>query len=303
MDKVKIGIPRSIPYYYCKELWISFFEKLNIEIIESPKTNKEIIAKGIRLAQDEMCLALKVFIGHVDYLVDKCDFILIPRIEDYGVSNQTCTNLLSLYDVINNILEVNILNYNIATSKKQTEIKGFYKIGQKLGKSKTEIKKTYLYAKTKQEKTYKRKHHLNLQKLLSSKTKILIIGYPYNIYDEYIGIPILKYLESLNIEWLVGADFDPRITNKLAPKLSKDLYWKFSKELIGSIELVGQKIAGIIFLSVFPCGPDSLVNELVIRKIKSPYLYLVIDDLDSIAGIEMRIESFIDIIEQEKSII
>ncbi len=43
MDKIKVGIPRSIPYYYYKNLWISFFEKLNIDIIESPQTNKKII--------------------------------------------------------------------------------------------------------------------------------------------------------------------------------------------------------------------------------------------------------------------
>jgi predicted nucleotide-binding protein (sugar kinase/HSP70/actin superfamily) len=43
MDKIKVGIPRSIPYYYYKNLWIYFFEKLNIDIIESPQTNKKII--------------------------------------------------------------------------------------------------------------------------------------------------------------------------------------------------------------------------------------------------------------------
>ena len=59
-----------------------------------------------------------------------------------------------------------------------------------------------------------------------------------------------------------------------------------------------EKIDGIVFLTAFPCGLDSLVNELVMRKIDKPYLNLVIDDLDSLAGMETRIESFVDIIEQ-----
>lgn len=43
---------------------------------------------------------------------------------------------------------------------------------------------------------------------------------------------------------------------------------------------------------------DSLANELVMRKINKPYLNLVIDDLDASGGINTRIESFVDIIEQ-----
>jgi len=43
---------------------------------------------------------------------------------------------------------------------------------------------------------------------------------------------------------------------------------------------------------------DSLVNELVMRKISKPYLNLIIDDLDSNTGLETRLESFIDIVEQ-----
>ena len=59
------------------------------------------------------------------------------------------------------------------------------------------------------------------------------------------------------------------------------------------------KIDGVVFLSSFPCGPDSLVNELVIRRINKPYINLIIDDLDSLTGIETRLESFIDILEQK----
>ncbi len=55
------------------------------------------------------------------------------------------------------------------------------------------------------------------------------------------------------------------------------------------------------FLTAFPCGPDSLTNELVIRKIDIPYLQLIQDDLDGVAGMETRLESFLDIIERKKS--
>lgn len=301
MDKIKVGIPRSIPYYYYKNLWIYFFEKLNIDIIESPQTNKKIIDDGLKFANDEMCLSLKIYMGHINYLKDKCDYILIPRIDNYGIENQTCTNFLSLYDLIKNIFNVNILNYNIAYTKRETEKKAFIKIGKRLGKTKEESKKAYMYAKAMDDKERKKRIHQNMQKLLSSKLKILIVSHPYNLYDEYVGTPILKCLEKLKVETISASDFDPQKTNKLSNMLSKDIYWKYNKELIGAIKLVEDKIDGVIFVSSFPCGPDSLVNDLVVKKIKIPYLNLVIDDLDSLAGIETRLESFIDIIENTKT--
>ena len=92
MDKIKIGIPRSINYYYYGNFLKNFFEKLGYEVIISNKTNKKILDDGIRYANDEMCLAMKIYLGHIYDLKDKCDYILIPRIDNYGTYNQTCTN-------------------------------------------------------------------------------------------------------------------------------------------------------------------------------------------------------------------
>ena len=92
--------------------------------------------------------------------------------------------------------------------------------------------------------------------------------------------------------------FHQDITNELSKKLSETLYFKYNKDIIGSIALCEPKVDGILFLSSFPCGVDSIVNELVMRRIKKPYLNLVIDEMDSQVGFETRIESFIDILER-----
>ena len=63
--------------------------------------------------------------------------------------------------------------------------------------------------------------------------------------------------------------------------------------------MVKNRIDGVVFLSTFPCGLDSLANELVMRNINVPFLNLVIDDLDSLSGMETRIESFVDILGQK----
>lgn len=98
MDKLKIGIPRSLFFYHDGNTLCKFFQNLDFEVVISPKTNRLIFEEGMKYANDEMCMSLKVLIGHVSYLTNRCDYVLIPRIDNYGVSDQTCTNFLALYD-------------------------------------------------------------------------------------------------------------------------------------------------------------------------------------------------------------
>ena len=156
------------------------------------------------------------------------------------------------------------------------------------------------YEETKEE-IKKIEHKLiknNLKKLSSSKTKILIVGHPYNTRDEYIGNPIIKILNDMEVDVIYSDLFNKEIANAESKKISKTLYWKHNKEIIGCIPRLIKKIDGIIFFSTFPCGPDSLVNELAIRKIKIPTLNLIIDDIDSLTGFETRLESFIDVVKE-----
>ena len=108
-----IGIPRSLFYYYDGDIWTNFFDYLGVSYCLSPKTNKEIIDLGSKVANDEMCTSLKNYLGHIAYLKNKCDYILVPRIDNYGVNNQTCTNFLALFDLVNNLFDIHLLNYNI----------------------------------------------------------------------------------------------------------------------------------------------------------------------------------------------
>ena len=291
---MKIGIPKALYYYYFIMKWKYFFDYLNIEIV-TVDTNKEIITKGDSYASSEMCLSLKIFFGHIDYLKDKCDYILIPNINNFGTYNQMCSNFSSLYDLVNNLFDVKILTYEINYLKHKNEKKGLIKIGRQLGFKTKLLKKAYKIACIKYNKEQKQLIIDNMNKLNSGNKKILIVGHPYNLYDNYLGKIIIKNLEKYPLELIYSDLFNQ---DDLSFYLSENIYWKYSKKTLSAIAYCQNKIDGIIFISTFPCGIDSLVNELVMRKISLPYLNLVIDDLDAITGIETRIESFIDIIEQ-----
>lgn len=296
---MKIGIPKSLYYYYCKDLWYPYFEALGVEIITSEDTNREIINLGNFYASDEMCLSLKIFLGHVASLQNKCDYLLVSSIDNFGLKDQMCSNYVALYNLIDNLFSFNILDYQVDYIHHHKERDGLIKIGLKLGFTKEQCVQAYTYAHQ-QYRTIRRKEiQENTQKLNSDKMKILLVGHPYNVYDRYIGGNIIDYLEKQNCDIIYCDGFDSQSTNLMSKHLSRELYFKYSKENIGSIVVCKEKIDGIIFLTAFPCGLDSLVNELVMRKIDIPYLNLVIDDLDSLTGVETRLESFIDILSQD----
>lgn len=292
---MKIGIPKGL-YYYDIEILEKFLKKLGLETIVF-ETNKEIINLGNEISNSEMCLSMKIFLGHVSKLSKICDYILVPNIDNYGYFDQMCPNYSSLYNLVMNLFDKKILTFNIDYKSGIYE-NPFYKIGILLGFRKNYIRKIYKQCKILYESDLKSKIINNLNKLNSKNKKVLVVAHSYNAFDEYIGKPIIEYLEKMNCEIIYSEYFDKELTNDLSKYISYNLYFKKSKENIGSIILCKEKIDGILFLTTFPCGLDSLVNELVIRKIDKPYLNLVIDDLDSLTGIYTRLESFVDIIEQ-----
>ena len=299
MSKIKIGIPRSFFYYNEGKFLKHFLEELNYEVIISPPTNKEIKDLGIEYSNDEMCMSLKIFLGHIAYLEDKCDYIFNFRFDNTGLYDQGCTNYLSTYDLINNLFNKKIINITIDHYNYRTLYKELLKVFNNFKIDKKMIKNAYLFSKIKVSKDNKKEIIINTNKLYSDHKKVLLIGHPYNLYDEYIGAPIVKYLQDNNIDIIYSDKFDKDKIKELGKGISDNLYWKYSRENMGAIELAKQYVDGIIFVSSFPCNPDSMVNEIAIRRLKIPNLNLIIDDINSLVGIETRLESFIDIIEQK----
>ncbi|MDD4766371.1 MAG: acyl-CoA dehydratase activase-related protein [Desulfotomaculaceae bacterium] len=301
---MKIGIPRAFLYYKYHYLWETFFEELGIEFIVSPETNKDILNRGMTYAIDESCLSSKIYLGHVEWLIGKCDYILIPTISNYASSGTVCTKFQAIYDVVKNTFrdkDIKLINYNIDVKNSDFEVKAFLKMGRFLGKKNASCMRSYLIAKQAEKTARVMDEKYQEQLLDEKKIKILLISHSYNIYDKYIGAPIIDYLHDMDVIPIIGdlANKKEAIYNSF--EISETLPWTYNRELVGSIVLYKNRVDGIILLSSFPCGPDSLVNEIIIRRVKDkPILNLILDGQEGTAGIETRLESFLDIINFKK---
>lgn len=297
-----IGVPRCLFYYRYQTLIRSFFNELDIEYVISDPSNKKILEDGKKIAPDEACFSLKMFLGHVKNLEGKCDYIFIPRIESVKLDEKVCTNFYLLYDLVNNLFDIKILDFNIDEQKRKTEKSAFIQLGLFLGFSYNRVITAYNHAKEK-EKKVKNNNILKQTCILNNNCKkVLVAGHPYNIYDEFIGKPLIDTLKKNNIDIVFSDIYDTKNIEEESSIISEEVYWTFNKEILGAIGKYKDNVDGIILVSAFPCGPDSLINELVIRKIKDIHiLNIILDEANSDTGLVTRLESFIDIINKESA--
>lgn len=294
---MKVGIPKGLLYNKYHPFLITFFSELGAEIITSADTNKDILDEGVKYCVDEACLPVKIFHGHVASIKDKCDVIVIPRIMQLRKNEFICPKFCGLPEMVINSIEnmpISITEPIYATSKKS-----IYKWAKAAGKRVTsnnfKIKSAFIKAFDQQEKYQ--------TGILDEgfDMKIALAGHPYNIYDNFTNMNLVKKLNNLGIgvetmEFTNDLIFDLEIN-----ELYKRPFWTYARENYGFAANVvrERKVDGIIYVSSFNCGTDSVIIELIKNNVGSfPFLTLKVDEHTGEAGIDTRIEAFADMLER-----
>lgn len=322
----RIGIPKALLYYKYYPFWKTFLEGLGCEVVTSSPTTQKILQDGVRHTVDEVCLPVKVFCGHVLGLVEAgVDYLFIPRIESVEPGHFVCTKFLGLPDIVRNSIDdiPPILSPNIDLNRRYL-YQSMFSTGWKITKNPIKIHSEYRRARKAQldfeERLPLARTPAEVFELIdkdladdrcakTGKTEekrdlnIALMGHPYNVYDSFINLGIIKKLERMgaNVVTQEMAPYQESVV--FASRISGDLYWTYGKELLGaSLFFLKEKIDGIIFVISFPCGPDSLIVEYATRLIRNQVstLSLVIDEHQAEVGITTRLESFVDLVRMRK---
>ena len=292
-NKITIGIPRGLLYYKYGTLWETFFKRLGVKVLISPNTNYDILKMGEEYIPNDCCLSLKIYIGHVYYLKDKVDYILVPRILSLKKHTRECLYFSSLYDIVNNVFNINILNYVVDINNNKFEEEAFIKMGDILSFTKSESIEAYKFAKREEYKKNKINYLIQSKRINDSVNNILLVSHPYNTYDEFVGKFIIDELDDLNINIIYSDIYNPDNELSLYKNISENLYWTYNQELLNTIELYKKNIKGIIFLLTDLCSYDSLVNYMCKSKLSIPILDIVIDNKISKIDLKDKIENFV----------
>jgi len=300
-QNITIGLPRAMLYYRYRVLWRTFFQELGLETVVSAPTDRDIMERGTALAIDEACLSLKIYLGHVAALVGKCDYILVPRVSNFGRHRSMCTRFESMPDLVRNVFRGSgqeFLSYEVDEEmKKKGEEDAFLEMGRALGCPVKAVKRAYKLAKKADAAQHKERVQKYEQQYKKEGMKVLIAAHSYVAEDPYMGRMVSDYLKRTGVIPVRADMVDREAALKRSRELSPTCKWEISREILGGIAMHRDDVDGIILLSAFPCGPDAMVNELITRRVKGvPMLNLVLDSQSGTAGVETRLESFIDII-------
>ncbi|MEO0089679.1 MAG: acyl-CoA dehydratase activase-related protein [candidate division WOR-3 bacterium] len=287
---MKIGIPRGLYYYYYKDFLIEFFKNLKWEIVLSPETNQKIIEEGSKLAPSEICLPVKVFFGHIKYLLDKCDYLFLIRFVKKYVNKFPlfgCPKFIGLPDLIKaNFDNLRLLELVIDEDKRNEE-KNYLSLFSKFGLSKKEILKAYQKAKEK------------IKKKELEKGEILVIGHPYILFDNRLSLDLLNTLNNIGIKYLTSFQFYQKDFDF---DKEREYSWYFHRHLLFSAHWAKENnILGIIIINNFPCGTSAVIDERIKNICKDiNILQLIIDEHTQKESFLTRLESFLDMIKIKK---
>ena len=297
-----IGIPKALLYYRYNHLWTTFFTELGCEVVTSPDTCQAMLAEGVARSVGECCLPVKLFMGHVASLLGRCDRILVPRFETLEKNEEFCVRFWGLPDVVRSTFpDAPLISYNLQGHKWDSERRGFLQMGAQLGKSAAQTQRAYYLAVREQERQDSLSEQRQRALFASCAPRVLLVSQPYLIHDAYVGAPLVRMLGEQGGVPVFSDRCDRRACRVSAASLSADLYWTMNKEAIGAIPLVQKDVDGVLLISAFPCGTDSLVNELVLRRVRDvPVAQIVLDEQQGEAGLQTRIECFIDMIYERK---
>ena len=271
-------------------------------------------------------MPVKVYVGHILDLINKgVKNIFVPSIQSIAPKIYNCSKIRGLPDLIRNVIkdDFNLIEATLDKSEKDQNLIDF-------------LLETAKYFKIEDFDTVKKaqragfvvqnnfnvmvQNGLNFEDALKNAKEgkivippkkepksinVALVGHGYNIYDKRTCMDIFKKLEDMDVQVYSAYQLTLEQMKGGMQSLGSSLYWANQYEMTGCAGhyLQDDKIDGIITLTAFGCGPDSLMLEDIRRKAKNfnkPLLNLTIDEHTGEAGFITRLEAFCDMLYRNK---
>ena len=112
---------------------------------------------------------------------------------------------------------------------------------------------------------------------------IALVAHGYNIYDDRACMKIFEKLEAMDVKVHTSLELSNEQLDDGIMSLGNEKYWANEHEMTGAAGhfIQDNSIDGIITITAFGCGPDSLMIEKIARFAKQfnkPHLNLTVDE-------------------------
>ena len=323
--KKEIGIPRAISYYNYYPFYFGFFKELGIKVVLSDKTTSALINLGSRFVAAETCLPIKTFVGHVINLLNKgVTNIFVPSFQSTGFKINNCSKIRGLPEIIRNVINkpFRMVEPTYDMTEKIDKFDFCKYIANEFEITDTNLIKSAIEAGDEVQNNFEKMTKLGLsyEKALDNAIKgifekpslevvkplsVVIMAHKYNLFDNKISLNLRKKLEKMDVKVYTSLNVSKDEAVDAIYQIGEIQYWANELDLTGAAAyfMLNKKVDGIIALSAFGCGPDSLMvdeMEYHAKQRNMPMMHLNVDEHTGEAGFCTRLEAFIDMIIRRK---
>lgn len=284
-------------------------------MVYSGPSNQDILERGIKNCVDEACLPMKLFQGHVSRLEEECDMVVVPRLMKCEFGNSICPKFSGLPELIGKGNSKNkfIFTDPLYLNDRAKLGKAIIKQGKQIGVPKENILRAFRAGEA----------AMNIRKAVyraeadfaeiagmgesrggeSKGSRVALLGHPYNISDSFANRNLIFKLKRLGIEVVTGEELQGKDFDEQMIGLMKAPYWMFYRENFGRAGalLKNESIDGILYVSSFCCGTDSVIIEMIRSRMGDfPMLVLKLDEHTAEAGVDTRLEAFSELLERRR---
>ncbi len=308
-----IGINKSLLIHQLFPLYYNFFANLGCKVIVPDKVNEEAFNRQT----SSFCFPAQVAIGLFDNLTEKKpDFYFMPHLEEMHVVNGTdrkefsSTCIFTQGDGLwtqqlfkDKDLEGRILAPTINFAKGfESATRDFVKIARGLGFGAAEAEKAYndaiaLHREYRKEKKLIGKQALEELEKTPEVTAYVLFGPPHNALTDDTNKGIPKKFASRG-KLIIPFDMLATDEEKIEDPYDDYMHWEMGQKIIKGAQIVKKhpQLFGV-YITNFLCAMDSLLVTYF-RKLMAtkPSLTLEIDGHTADAGVDTRIEAFLDVV-------
>jgi len=323
-----VGIPGALLYYQYFPMWKTFFQHLGAEVVVSGPTTRTTLAGGTARVVADTCLPVKVFVGHVLSLVDRCDCIFIPAIRSLRTRSYNCSKFLGLPDMTRAVVPEAppILEIEVDVNRGRRRLyQAIYGLGRRISWNPLRVKEA-ANAAWQAYQDYRAmmcgQRLTPLQVLEHPQAKpgpapvpyaptgvadlsIAVVGHPYLLYDEHVNYHLIRRLEQYGARVLTPEMLGEEEQRAAIARLVGRSYWTYEGDVVGAGGAYLQaQTDGVIGVMAFGCGPDSLMMEILHREANrqrtTPFMCITLEEHTSETGVITRLEAFLDMIARRK---
>ncbi len=311
-QKGRVGLNRSLTISSLLPLYSKFFAELGYEVVLPDEVKEE----GVQQETAAFCHPVELSHGYMYDLLNnnEYDYIFLPHVRGLYVENGAGESMLCpmaqaepyyLSSVWPELKKDNVFSPVLSFKNGyESPEEDFVNMGTRLGISRSESKRAYQKAVAEQREFEKELKEMGREVLSyleenPDEKAVVLFGRPYNAFvsEANMGIP---HKFASRGEMILSYDMLPIDERDVSDKM----YWSMGQLIMKGADFVSEhpSLFGA-YITNFSCGPDSfLISYFRDENGSKPSLTLELDSHTADAGLNTRIEAFLDVVDSYRKL-